>query len=592
MALPFTPTPLLLRLANGIRALRGEPTRVIVGWHAASLALRQDVLLERGKIEEHEAAIHSGLNEIAGDRDDTIDDHTRSWTPYSAEDQIKRRSYARRRIQKKSVEAYVASALWANMFNLTLGLSLGSHVTVEATDKYGPVAKAIDRFLKEPGNPIANARLWCLRLMLFGELAAPATISERWGRVIYQQWHPYDIRDVEFQNGDDQRPERVMLANSQSFREGRTKLLPGMRPRDTSWQQLSGHMPISDYRDNDNSWWRTIGLRPYGQSTRSEFDMRLVNGEPLLDGTCLYSRWDTSVDSYGLPAFVQSLDFVGRLNLALYDLQWREEMKRNFVWRGVIPGASNDDVRTLNDPKNRQKPVPGTIVWTNDKDGGLFPMTHSLDAADSETFFRLVKKHIILASGLPEFMFAEHDANRATTVTQLEPAIKVLEDVQRRLVQFLETSLRYRIDTEIYWNAIPPTAERGFRLVVPALSTEDTKTKIDSIEALSRTLRLAVESGILHREVAAMIMQKQIESADLATTQEMLRALGLYGKSARVPVPELPQAGVLGEEMPIEAEKAGQRFDMTEREAAVLELVRAKEQRGEPVDLMPMRRAS
>lgn len=502
----------------------------------------RDARAEIREAREHEAAVMSGLKVQAGDRDDKVDGHSRAYVQWNASGgRAERRGTERKRTQERSIEAYVASSLWANMFNLTLAFGLGNNVTLEADDPHGPAARVLAEMKAEDGNLITNARLWCLRLMLFGEIAAPVTISQRWGKVTFQQWHPFDVLDVKFRNGDDARPDRVMLAGSQAFREGQTVLRPGGHPRTTSWHVQSEHIPIEDYRAKTGAaWWPVISLRPYGESTRSGFDTRIVGGEPLLDGLCLYDRWDYSVDSFGLPAYIQSLDFVLRYNRGLYDLQWREELKRNFVWRGVIPGADPKLVESLNKgPKER--PVPGTIVWTNSPDGGLFPMTHSLDAQDSETFFRLIKTHIIQACGLPQFFFAEHDANRATTANQMDPAIKVLEDAQNRYVAFLSRAVKFRLHTAKYWNAIPPQANCDFRVVVPKLSFEDSKRRIDTLEALARTLRLAYAAGAIHQETMALVIQKELEAGGYASAEEILIRLGKYGKLARVPTPPLPE---------------------------------------------------
>ena len=522
----------------------------------------------RYHMKAEQAAIFRALAEQTGgaDRDDSVDNH--SW----AFREIRRgRSVAadnrRRRLQDEARNAYMTSPLWANMLNLTLAYTLGEQVTIAPDDPNGAAAPLLESFSKHPSSIIKNARTWALRLMLDGSVSAPAIVVTDKGHVHYRMWHPREELDVDFR-GDDTVPDSVILANSSAPDEGRFILVPGDSAGKPRRMEVRPHVIREDIKATNDDIWRAIALRPERLSKRKGFNMRLANRDPLLDGNCLYYRWNWGVEARGLPAFVSGLDFVKRYQTLLYDEAFRVEMLKDHIWEYTLKGEDQAelDKRTAED----HVAAPGKFIYTSEV-GQIKAHTPDIKSNDTVSFFKLLRDHISMETGLGPFFFGENELNFATAMAQQLPGIKVLQQTQARLVEFFRLAIDYQLHTWQYFGALDPWDDIGYKVVVPELSEDMFLTKMQSLQAMGAAFEPAARNGWEHHEVLSDMWFRAAKALKLTTDEQALAAQFGTSEGKRRSAPDKPAVGMFG---PQTAEERTKAVNLTQDEENLVGMIR------------------
>jgi hypothetical protein len=498
-----------------------------------------------------QAAIVYGLDSpgIRTDRDDTVDNHSWVYRPLHTGRGMGRHP-ANRRIQASNVATYLSNPLWWNIYEIGTSFCLGDGLTAEAEDP--EVQEHLDIFGSTEGSIMENPRLWCLRLMLWGELAAPALIDST-GHTRYCMWEPQKIQLVDFEGGDDTRPEYVTLEDSSPTTEGRFKIGPSpdfTRPQDYSRLELQRHIARSDVRASKEGVWRAIRRREADYSERRDFDMRALNRAPLMDGNVLYERWEWAADSRGVPHCISSLEFARRFHKLVYGEINRVHQLKDHVYTIEVPGMKQDEA----DKKSKEGWAVrlGKIIWLA-AGAKLNVHTPDLKAADTSEFFKMLRLLISMPTGVGPIFHGELEATYATAKIQELPAFAALLHLQNKFEKFIRRAIDFYLDTLVLFGAINGRRSLKYKLKLPELSQDLQAKKIANLESIARGLDTAVRARLLWPEQAFEVYQRALHETDTLRQEETLQiltrangpdvgpALGVGTKPKSIPLPPKPE---------------------------------------------------
>jgi hypothetical protein len=190
----------------------------------------------------------------------------------------------------------------------------------------------------------------------------------------------------------------------------------------------------------------------------------------------------------------------------LFDFLERWPQQNAFIWDVLLAGA---DDKAIEDwvKKNGGPPKPGSIRAHNEKCTWT-AVSPELKTIEAETGARVVRNHVLGASGLPEHWFGGGgDVNRATAAEMGAPAFRLIEDRQKVWKFVLETMFRYVIRKAREKNVlrVDDAKADAFSVQTYQLDKGDLSKFAAAVQSLAAALTAAQTQGWLTPERAAQI---------------------------------------------------------------------------------------
>ena len=363
------------------------------------------------------------------------------------------------RMAKYALHLWERNILANRIIELPLAYMLCEGVTVSADNEQ--VKEWIEEFWSDPINQMdiklpKKAR----QLSIFGEQCYPAFVNEISGEVRLGYLDPANIAEV---IRDPDNPEQAIGVVTTRNKKG---------------QYLK---------------YKIIINGPESVFTERTQTIR----EGFTDGECFYfSVNDLSNGSRGRSDLLHLTDWLVAYDDFLFAEQDRIDKQLSNVWSVKLVGATPEECR------KRASEFGGVDVGDvrfhneNEEWSNVAP---NLNAADSTTYARLARNHILAGASLPEhWLGGGGDINRATAAEMPEPTFKIFTMRQTYLGHMLTEMIRYvirkrsKID-EIKWS----NPEYKFSVQMPEMVNSDiTKyaTVLASVIAFAVT---AIGEGLL-----------------------------------------------------------------------------------------------
>jgi len=391
-------------------------------------------------------------------------------------------------MQRVCYYLYVTNPQAHRIVELIKDFIVGEGISYTAQDRR--VQEVIEEFWTDPVNQMDENLEHIVRdTSIFGETVWYATSNPISGKTRLGYIDPYWIDGVEYATLAGLPGKAMAFASAIVLRTGPTEpvqttlkvIQRDEEPGSATYGRLTG-----------NCFYHTVNKARSGHRGFSDLF-------PLAD-------WLDGHDQM-LWAFLNQMDALGR-----------------FVWDVTLNGMTGEQVQQwLKD--NGTPPRPGSVRAHNEKVTWQ-ALAPAINATDKSAAAQLIKTNIITGAGLPvPWMSEGAHSNRATALTQGEPALKMLTSRQRAVKRLLRLILDYVIDCSVAAGALPETVDRSYTLNFPELSTDDQQAIATALNQTAQGLVAleaidVVDKRTIAQFVASLAQQQGIE----INPDEMLQA--------------------------------------------------------------------
>jgi len=263
---------------------------------------------------------------------------------------------------------------------------------------------------------------------------------------------------------------------------------------------------------------------PYGKEFKIMRRLRAGSDTGKIEGQAIHLRINNLLGmSRGLSDLAHVMEWLDMYNVLLMTGTERAQLLLSFVWKVIIDGASDEDLRKKNEELKLFPPQPGEYLVTDGREDWL-PLAPNLSGGDITSIARLIFLYGWGGMGLPEHFFAEaNNTNRASAAEMSDPVYAWARARRTKIIQDgISLELEYALQRAKKFGKLNsvPDEELCFQVVGADPDPDRYTQAMGAIKGLAEGLAISTGMNALSTQEVRHIMRRAVEDMGIELPAE------------------------------------------------------------------------